>query len=226
MGSTRLPGKVALRVGDKCVLEWVVHRVRLAQEGGTIAVVTSVLLQDDAIEALCSKIDIPCFRGSELDLVDRYRSVARSFQADAVVRVTADCPLLDPALLDTLVETHRRENADYVSMDGVPRGFAQETFSATALERVWKEATLPYDREHVGPYVFGTPSKFRTIMLPPPPEIARPELRITLDTEQDFELLEGLYHATAGTVFDLTGPEIVAAVAESPRLLALATRGG
>jgi len=224
MGSTRLPGKVARRVGGRTVLAWVVYRTRLARLAGEIVVATSELPRDDAVEAMCSEIGVPCFRGSELDVLDRFYQAARSRDADTVVRVTADCPLLDPALLDTIVETHVRERADYVSVEGAPLGVAQESLSATALEQSWRQAKLPDEREHVILYVTERPDEFKVLLLPAPPPLNLPSWRFTIDTERDVELLDGLFETTKGRLFDLAEAEIVDAVARSPRLLALATR--
>ena len=224
-GSTRLPGKVLLPLGGKTVLEWVVHRTHLAERCGEIVVATSNLAQDDSIERLCTRIGVHCFRGSEQDLLDRYYRAAEAFDADTVVRITSDCPLLDPAMLDAIIETQVDRGADYVSGSGVPQGLAQEAFSAELLERAWREATLPDEREHaVVHFVMRLADELTIVMLSPPQGLELPKWRLTLDTEEDFELLEGLFEVAAGGLFDLTSLEIVDAVASHPRLLSLATR--
>ena len=224
-GSTRLPGKVLLRVGGKTVLEWVVYRTRLAARCGEIVVATSDLARDDPVERLCAGVGVQCFRGSELDVLDRYYQAASAFEAEAVVRVTSDCPLLDPVMLDAIVEAQIDQDADYVSGNGVPQGLMQEVFSAELLERAWREATLPDEREHVMVYyVTRRAGEFKIVWLPPPAGLELPNWRLTLDTPQDFELLEGLFDVTTGELFDLTAEQIVAAVARDPELLSRATR--
>lgn len=212
-------------LGGKTVLEWVVHRTLLASGCGEVVIATSDLAQDDQIEDLCRRIGVACFRGSERDVLDRYYHAARLFGAEAVARITSDCPLLDPRLLDAIIATQADEHADYVSADGVPTGLAQEAFSVEILERAWSEATLPDEREHVMfYYVTRRPDRFKVVILPPPAGLELPDWRLTLDTPEDFELLEGLFEATGGELFDLTSLQIVDAVARSPRLHALATR--
>jgi len=224
LGSSRLPGKVLMTVGGRSILEWVVHRVRLAGIPGVVLVATSDHPRDDPIEAVCGSVGVPCFRGSEADVLDRYYRAARTRDAEIVVRVTADCPLLDPALLAELVEVHRSEGADYVTVAVSVRGIAQETLSMNALERSWESARLPAEREHVILYLLEHPDEFKVVMLPPPAELDRPGWRLTIDTAEDLELLEGLFETAASPLFDLGAPEIVAIVAGSERLRALATR--
>ncbi len=216
-----------LPLGGKTVLEWVVHRVRLASRCGEIVIATSVLGRDDPIEELCAGAGMHCFRGSDEDVLDRYHGAAQAYAAEVVVRVTSDNPLLDPVLLDAIVAAQLAEGADYVSADGVPLGLAQEAFSAEALDRVWHEATLREEREHVlAAFVTRRAREFKIVMLPPPPGLDLPTWRLTLDTREDFELLEELYESTEGELFDLTSTQIVERVARNPRVLALATRAG
>jgi spore coat polysaccharide biosynthesis protein SpsF len=224
MGSTRLPGKVLFPVGGKTVLAWVVHRARLARLAGEITVATSEHARDDAVADACVDIGISCFRGSEIDVLDRYRRAARAYAADAIVRITADCPLLDPELLDKIIEAYLSGGVDYVSAEGVPRGLAQEIISTTTLEWAWRHAKSAEDREHVTIYVVDRPAEFRVVMLPPPSGLDLPDWRLTLDTPEDLELLEGLFDTTKRALFDLSATEIVGAVARDPHLLALATR--
>jgi spore coat polysaccharide biosynthesis protein SpsF len=223
-GSTRLPGKVLAEVGGSSVLSWVVHRVRRSEHHGTIVVATSKLDRDDAVAVECARVGVPCFRGSEGDVLDRYYRAMKAFEAEIVVRVTADCPLLDAALFDLTVDSHVRGAADYVTVEGVPEGLPAETISHAALRRAWREATAAYDREHVTPYVFTRPDEFDVVMLQPPPALARSDWRLTLDDEHDLALLRALHDATGGTAIELGADELVEIVAADPHLLELATR--
>ena len=223
-GSTRLPAKVLETVGGRSVLSWVVHRVRRSRLHGTIVVATSELERDETVAAECSRLDVPCFRGSETDVLDRFYRAMEAFDAEVVIRVTADCPLLDAALFDVTVDTHVRDAADYVTVEAVPEGLPAETISRAALARAWREAALPYDREHVTPYVFTHPEEFDVVMLQPPPALALPNWRLTLDDAHDLELLRALHDVTGGAAFDLGADRLVEIVAGDPHLLELATR--
>lgn len=223
-GSTRLPAKVLAEVGGRSVLSWVVHRVQRSKRHGTILVATSDLERDDSVAAECSRAGVPCFRGSETDVLDRFYRAMEAFDAEIVVRVTADCPLLDAALFDITVDTYVREGADYVTVEGVPEGLPSETISRSALGRAWREAALPYEREHVTPYVFNHPHEFSVVLLQPPPALALPDWRLTLDDAHDLTLLRALHDVTGGAAFDLTAEQLVEIVAGDPHLLELATR--
>jgi spore coat polysaccharide biosynthesis protein SpsF (cytidylyltransferase family) len=224
MGSARLPGKVLATVGGEPVLHWVLARTSRVRRHGRLIVATSDLEQDDRIAAWCADAGVDCIRGSERDVLDRYRQAARLAGADIVVRVTADCPLLDPWLLDSVIETHMREGADYVTIDGLPRGLAQETLSRDALEASWLDATDPGDREHVITYAAGRPGRFKVVILPPPAGLELPDWRITLDDDHDLRMLRRLAEITDRGVFGLRADEIVELVRNDPQLAALATR--
>jgi len=166
-GSTRLPGKVLEDLGGRTLLEQ--HLARLAPVRGAhgIVVATTTEPGDDAILALCAKIGVACFRGSEDDVLDRYLGAAREHGADVVVRVTSDCPFLEPAVIDRLIEDFLAGSFDYYANflereRSYPLGLETEVFSLEALERACREATLAEDREHVTPYLWSVPGRFRT----------------------------------------------------------------
>lgn len=224
MGSTRLPGKVMERVADEPVLHWVLHRAAMATHAGELLVVTSELSRDDPVADWCRAGEVACFRGSERDVLDRYYRATCLIEAEIVLRVTADCPLLDPWISDQIVETHLLRSADYVSMEGTPRGIAQETLSRAALEASWLEAGAPGDREHVITYVAERAERFEVILLQAPDEIRRPSWRITLDDSHDLRLLRLLASATAGEVFQMSSAEVIEVIESDPTLLGLASR--
>jgi spore coat polysaccharide biosynthesis protein SpsF len=226
MGSNRLPGKVLEHVAGEPVLHWVVLRASRATAHGELVVATSDLSRDDPIADWCAAAGIPCFRASENDVLDRYYQASQWIGADVIVRVTADCPLLDPAIVDDMVEVHVRESADYVTMEGLPRGIAQETLSREALTTSWREARASAEREHVIPYVVDRPERFKVLALPAPPDLNLPAWRITLDDEDDLRLLRSLADIMDEELFNLATGEIIDLIRQDPALIRLACRVG
>jgi len=190
MSSTRLPGKVLADVNGTPMLAMVVARVRRARAVDRVVVATSTGCADDAIVRFCEEHGIEVFRGSEDDVLDRYWRAAQASGADAVVRVTADCPLIDPAVIGLVVEDFERGGADYVSNTitrTFPDGLDVEVMRVEALERAWREAALPSEREHVTPYIWKHPELFPQRQVAQPDDLS--ELRWTVDEPRDLELV-------------------------------------
>jgi spore coat polysaccharide biosynthesis protein SpsF len=197
-GSTRLPGKVLLDLAGRPVLARVIERLRECRKLDEIIVATSSRKGDDAIEELCLELATPCFRGSEDDVLDRFYQAARSHKADTIIRITADCPLIDPALIDrmTTLFTELDPPADYLSNTlkrTYPRGLDAEIFSFQALEKAWRKASHPAEREHVTPYIYRRPEEFRLAGYAAGPDLSHH--RWTLDTPEDYALIRALYEA-------------------------------
>ncbi len=190
MTSTRLPGKVLREVLGRPLLSYQLERLRRIKEADEIVIATTVNREDQPIVDLCHKESVACFRGSELDVLERYYLAAREHDADIVVRITSDCPLIDPTVSGAAIgflQTHFNEY-DYVNVAGYPRGLDTEVFSFKTLEEAFREATEKPEREHVTPFIYRTRSdKYRlhTVenLLPIPPH------RWTVDTPEDFELI-------------------------------------
>ncbi len=197
MGSTRLPGKVLRPLAGKPVLEHVVTRVRACRLISTVLVATSDKPADDAIQSFADRIGVRCFRGSESDVLDRFAQAAESVELPHIIRITADCPLVDPELLGHMIQCYEGTDFDYYSnchpVRTFPKGLDIEIFPRRALEIAAREATEPYDREHVTPYFYKHPTKFRLGVLEA--EVDRSEERWTLDTEDDYRFISGLYDA-------------------------------
>jgi spore coat polysaccharide biosynthesis protein SpsF len=194
MGSTRLPGKVLKDLGGKTVLARVVNRTRRATLLDEVVVATSVLPADDVIARECEHLKVACFRGDEADVLDRYYRAAQKFAADAVVRITADCPLIDPELIDAAIRSRLDQKADYASNSLVrtyPPGLDVEVFTADALARTWSAAKEDYQRTHVTPYFYQNPELFKVISIAG--EVDHSKYRWTLDTAEDLELLRAIY---------------------------------
>lgn len=205
MGSTRLPGKVLKRLAGDTVLGHVVRRVRQAKRLDDICVATTNLAEDDAIEAESRRLGATCFRGSERDVLGRYHGAAQASGADAIVRVTSDCPLFDGSLLDKMLVVFQSEpGLDYLSnvlVRRFPRGLDAEMFTLAALERAHREATKDHEREHVTPYFYQHPELFKLRSFE-----GREDLSVhrwTLDTPEDWRFVQAVYAAldTPGNIF-------------------------
>ncbi|QAY67765.1 cytidylyltransferase domain-containing protein [Paenibacillus protaetiae] len=194
MGSSRLPGKVLLELEGRTVLQHVVERCRSIQQADQIIVATTVEPADDAIAAECNRLGIPFFRGSEQDVLGRYYHAAVQHEATIVVRVTSDCPLLDPSLCDRVITTLIESGADYCSNDltrTYPRGLDVEAFTMSALEDAYLNAEEPYFREHVTPYLYEQGAKFKLHSVQH--DFDASHYRWTLDTEEDWRFIREVY---------------------------------
>jgi len=194
MGSTRLPGKVLKDLGGATVLARIVNRTRRAALLDDVVVATSILPADDAITQECERLKVACFRGDEGDVLDRYYRAAQKFAADVVVRITADCPLIDWELIDATIHSGLNQKADYATNSLVltyPRGLDVEVFTADALERAWSAAKEEYQRIHVTPYLYETPDLFKVISIAD--ETDHSKYRWTLDTTEDLEMIRAVY---------------------------------
>ena len=193
MGSTRLPGKVLMDVAGVPMLARVVTRLGQAKSLDGAIVATSTDVADDAIAGFCSERGWACFRGNLTDVLDRYYRAAQGVGADRIVRITADCPLIDPAVVDRVVAALAA--ADYssnvVPVRTFPRGLDVEAFTFAALERVWRDDADPASREHVTPYICRHPETFRIIGVEH--DVDQSHHRWTVDTAEDLDLVRCIY---------------------------------
>lgn len=153
MGSTRLPGKILKEINGRPILWWVVQRIRRTQKIGKIIIATSVEKQDDVVEEYCLKNGIDVIRGSENDVLDRYYQTAKKYNAQTIVRMTCDCPLIDMGVIDKLIDAYLNNSVDLARntnfKNSYPSGFDGEVFSFQLLERCWNEIKDIKIREHV-----------------------------------------------------------------------------
>ena len=194
MGSTRLPGKVLKDVSGYPLLWHVVDRLHMAKNLDKIVVATSTSPLDDSISDFCGKEGISCYRGSEDDVLDRYYGAAKHFVADIIVRITADCPLIDPRVLDKVVEVYLSEGCDYASNTikrTYPDGLDVEVFSFQSLENASLHALLASEREHVTPYIWKNPHLFKICQVTQECDLS--SLRWTVDQPQDLEFVRAVY---------------------------------
>lgn len=192
MGSSRLPGKIMKPLAGKPALWHVIDRLRHAKRLEEIVIATTTETQDDVIVRFCVENGVPFFKGSEKDLLDRYYQAARMFIADPIVRITADCPVIDPTIVDEVVEMFLRDEFDVCGIAGeFPDGLDCTVFSFRALEDAWRHASLPSEREHVGPYLDKHPEKYRIGELKKFEGLGH--LRWTLDEEADYRFLSEVF---------------------------------
>lgn len=196
MGSTRLPGKVLKKVVGKPLLEHIVERLKKSKKLEKIIVATTSELADKPIIELCKRNSIDYFIGSENDVLDRYYQAAKKFRVDPVVRITADCPLIDPVVVDKILDYFLRNKAklDFASNTikrTYPDGLDVEVFSFETLERAWSEAKNSFDREHVTPFICNNPDKFRVANVENDRDLSG--LRWTVDYPEDFEMVRLIF---------------------------------
>jgi len=196
--SSRLPKKVLkdLPYGSGfTVLEQVIRRLKKAKYVEEIIVATTISREDDEITEVSTKEGIRYFRGSPNDVLDRYYHAASEFSLDIVVRITGDCPCIDPQIVDSIIDRHIQNNADYTSNTlkrTYPHGLDVEVFNFEVLEKSFEEAKEALEREHVTPYMYKS-GRFKIQNIETPVELKRPDIRITLDTKEDYALLCAIY---------------------------------
>ena len=227
MGSERLPGKVLIDIAGKPMLWHVVERVKSAKTIGKIIIATTTDPEDDKIEDLAKKENWLLYRGSKNDVLGRYYEAAKKFGIDVIVRVTSDCPLIDPFIIDLCVEKFLAGDYDFISnydkdSSTFPRGLDVRVFSFSALEKAYQNAKNPYEREHVTPYIFENANKeFR---LGPVIEASgkyKGNYRLTVDYPEDLELMEKIYGKfyKPGEIIDIK--EVISYLSENPGLSGL-----
>jgi spore coat polysaccharide biosynthesis protein SpsF len=199
MGSTRLPGKVLRPVGHLPLLGHVIGRLAMLSHPWSVVVATSTGERDDAITQWCEQAGVATFRGSEHNVLDRYVQCARASGFDHVVRLTADNPFTDIPELQQLVQDHLAGGFDYSHSFGMmPLGVGAEIFTRAALERSHIEGVEPHHREHVNEYIHEHPDRFRIGVLAVPVDKRAPNLRLTVDTEEDWRRADRLANQALG----------------------------
>jgi spore coat polysaccharide biosynthesis protein SpsF len=194
MGSTRLPGKVLLRIRGQTVLERAVRRLREARCVDEVVVLTTTRDEDDDVVQEAFRLGAWVHRGPEFDVLKRFQQASERFHPEIIIRATADNPLIDIGSTDRIVRALCSSNLEYCMEEQLPVGAATEAVTAAALERVDRIATDPADREHVTLYIKRHSDEFHMALLAPPDVLHHPDLRITIDTPEDFlfvtELIE------------------------------------
>ena len=221
MSSSRLPGKVLMPLAGTPVLAHVVRRIRRCKTIHRVVVATSTDPSDDAIDAWCQLEAVACHRGSLHDVLDRYQQTAVATKADAIVRITADCPAVDPVIVDAVVRDFLAGSYDCYSLGGeFPDGLDCTVFAASALARAWREAILPSEREHVGPYIEKHPEWFHVGALLR--FSGQQHHRWTLDEPRDFDFLQAVFgHLHREGQPPFSADDVLALLQREPELIRL-----
>jgi spore coat polysaccharide biosynthesis protein SpsF len=228
LGSLRLPGKVLLPVAGKPLLERLIARVRAAKTPFEVCVATTFLPADEAIVALCRRLDVPCIAGHPTDLLDRHVAAGRALRADALVKIPSDCPLIDAAAIDRvlgafLAERDLPDLTTNLCPPSWPDGNDVEVMPIDVLERARVEATRPIEREHTTPFIWLRPERFtiRNVQWETGLDYSRSH-RLTIDFPEDYELVKAVYdELEAGEDRIFTLSDILALFARRPELCAL-----
>lgn len=194
VSSSRLPGKVLKPILGEPMLFRQIERLKRAQLVDRLIVATSVDASDDPLFAFCQERDVKCFRGSLADVLDRFYQAARQYLPEHVVRLTGDCPLADPLVVDQAIRLHLAGGYDYTSNalePTFPDGLDVEVVSFACLEKAWQEAILPSQREHVTPFFYQHPERFKLGILKNLVDLSN--LRWTVDEPADFEFINRVY---------------------------------
>lgn len=188
LGSTRLPGKVLKKIGNRKLLEHILYRLKRLKSDAKIIIATSDLKKDDKLEEFCRADNILCFRGSEQNVLERYYLCANEYKFDHIVRLTGDNPFADIEELDNLIELHLETKADYSrSFASLPKGVGAEIFTYKVLEKSYQFGKKDNHLEHVNEYIEENEDKFKISELKVRKEKNRPEISLTVDTPDDYE---------------------------------------
>jgi spore coat polysaccharide biosynthesis protein SpsF len=222
MTSSRLPGKILRPILGRPTLQLLIERLSLSQYIDDIVVATTINDADDPTEDLAKRLGVGCYRGSEDDVLDRVLKAAQAYQADIIVEITGDCPLLDPAVIDRLIGIYLEGGYDYVSntlKETYPNGLDSQVFSRKTLEIVAELTQDPVDHEHVSIYIYEHPERFRLFNL----ESNLPKkywgARLTVDTNEDFEVIRNIYEELYPKNPEFTLEDIIDLLEKRPELL-------
>jgi spore coat polysaccharide biosynthesis protein SpsF len=221
MGSTRLPGKALIDIGGMSMLARVVRRVQRATTLDQVVVATTTNAADAVIVEECARLGVSVVRGSEDDVLDRYYQAAVTHQAQTIARITSDCPLIDPDVIDTIVNTFHESRADYASNvieRYYPRGLDIEVFRFAALERTWREAVAPYQRAHVTPFFYQHPDFFTLRSVTG--AVNHSAHRWTVDTPEDLAFVREVY-ARMGNTDTFGWHDVLDLLEREPALVAI-----
>ena len=218
MGSSRLPGKILMKLNGISVLECLINQLKHSKLLNRKIIATSTNNEDNIVFDFAQSNDLDSFRGSELDVLDRYYLCAKHFSLKHIVRITADCPLIDPQIVDRSIDLYLRNNLDYVNnfhKRTFPSGTEVEVFSFSVLEKTWKNAKKPSEREHVTPYIYNNPDKFSIGFIENNKNLSN--LHWTIDRIEDLNLVRTIYKRTHNTPILLD--DILNIIESDPQIL-------
>ena len=227
MDSSRLPGKILKEAVGRPLLELMVERVRRSKLIHEVVVATTVEPNDAATEQACKKMGVSYFRGSNEDVLERVLKAAQTHQADLIVELTGDCPLIDPAMIDHVIRFYLDRSLDYVSNcleRTFPRGTEVQVFSVKVLEDVARRTQDAADHEHVSLYIYEHPEIYKLGGVRAEPPYDRTDLRLTVDTPEDYELVRKIFEKLYSANPAFTMADVIALVDREPALKELNTR--
>lgn len=223
MGSTRLPGKVMLPALGKPMLYYVIERLKAARSLDRIVIATTTKEEDDVIANFARDQGVDTFRGSEHDVMSRVIGAADSVDADVVVEITGDCPLVDPDLVEQTIRVFKyNEGVSYCAnsyISSYPDGMDTQVIDLRALKESYTMTDSKLDREHVSRYIVNHPEIFRHAYLIAPPSLEWPGLGLTLDEQSDYELIKAIIEALGKESVTFGCREIISFLRANPRLL-------
>lgn len=220
--STRLPGKTLLEICGKPALQLLIERLKRSRFIDEIVVATTINSDCDPLERLAKKLDVGCFRGSEEDVLERVLKAAKAYQADIIVEITGDETLIDPKIVDEVINYYLKNDFDYVSNilnRRYPRGLDTQVFALSILEEVAQLTNDPVDRENVSLYIYEHPQRYKLGSIEAPEELNHPDWRWTLDTKDDFEFLKKIYEALYPIKKDFDSYDVLKFIKNNPRVL-------
>jgi spore coat polysaccharide biosynthesis protein SpsF len=220
LSSTRLPGKVLKNIVNQPMLALQIERVKTAKLIDKIVIATSTEQEDDAIDSLCKKLDIACFRGNLNDVLDRFYQTAKEFPSDHIVRLTGDCPLIEPNIIDQVIALHLEQVSDYTSncfIPCLPDGLDVEVFTTQALAQSWKQAKKPSEREHVTQYIRNHSEMFTIVNFQYTPDLSMH--RWTVDEPSDFKFVKNIYQHLYPSKPNFTMKDILTLLEQQPNLI-------
>ena len=221
MSSARLPGKVMLQVCNKSFLELMIERILQSKKLDSVVVATTTNPNDDVILNLCNSLGINCLRGSEKDVLSRFKMVSDKTNSDIIVRLNADSPTIDPIILDNTIQIFLENKFDYVATcfpppRTFPDGFSIEVFSSEILTQSFIKAKQTFEREHVTPYIWLQPKKFSVFRLDYKKDVSN--YRLNLDYYEDFVFLKRLFEALYPVNNLFTLEEIIEWLDQNPEI--------
>jgi len=222
-GSTRLPNKALLKILGKPILKHIVDFLKFSKLIDQIVIATTTLAEDDEIEKFSKKLGILCFRGSSQNVLDRYYQCAKNFKGDLIVRITSDDPLIDPSIVDKIIETCNKTKSDYASntlKQTYPLGFSScEVFTFSLLEKLHREQNDPLSREHVTYHIRKNPDLYNVVNIAAPEHLSRPNWRLTVDYYEDYQLMSEIFSKLYNPKFYIKYSEVVKLLDKEKELL-------